>query len=34
MAPDTIATWLELEKNLASEELTKAYEKIIPKKFL
>ncbi len=34
IAPDTITTWLELEKTLSSEELGKAYEKIIPKKFL
>ena len=34
MAPDSITTWLELEKTLASDELAKAYEKIIPKKLL
>lgn len=34
IAPDTIVTWLEFEKNFATEELTRAYEKILPKKFL
>ena len=34
MAQETIATWLEMEKNFASDELKKAYEKIMPKKFI
>jgi hypothetical protein len=34
IAPDTIVTWLELEKTFATEELTRVYEKILPKKFL
>lgn len=34
MAPDSIASWLELQKTFASEELARAYEAIIPKKFL
>ena len=34
MAIDSIAEWLKLQKNFAREELRKAYESIIPKKFL
>ncbi len=34
MATDSIADWLELQKTFASEELARAYETIIPKKFL
>lgn len=34
IAPDTIAEWLELQKAFASDELGKAYTKIISKKFL
>lgn len=34
IAPDTIADWLTLQKSFMSDELAKAYESIIPKKFL
>lgn len=34
VAIDTIAEWLGLQKTFASEELARAYESIIPKKFL
>lgn len=34
LAPDTIAGWLELQKEYMSEELARSYESIIPKKFL
>lgn len=34
IAIDTIAGWLELQKSFMSDELEKAYESIIPKKFL
>jgi len=34
IAPDTIAGWLELQKSFMASELAKAYESIIPKKFL
>lgn len=34
IAPDTIVTWLELQKTFATEELKNTYEKVIPKKFL
>lgn len=34
VAPDTIADWLELQKIFGSEELWRAYESTIPKKFL
>lgn len=34
LAPDTIAGWLDIQKSFMSEELARAYESIIPKKFL
>lgn len=34
IAPDTIVTWLEMQKTFATDELKNAYEKIMPKKFL
>lgn len=34
LAPDTIAGWLDIQKSFTSDELKKAYESVIPKKFL
>ena len=34
LAPDTIAGWLELQKVFMADELAKAYESIVTKKFL
>ncbi len=34
LAPDTLAGWLDIQKALMSQELAKAYESIIPKKYL